>query len=114
MVILTVMLFSSADLLAQKSKKVLEAEFLVDGVCNMCKERIETAAYDLPGVKWVEWNKNTKLLTVKFKTSKVSLEEIHEAIAAVGHNTSKKRSTEEAYNELPGCCQYQSEDVQTH
>lgn len=114
LVILTVMLFSSADLLAQKSKKIVQAEFHVDGVCNMCKERIETAAYDLPGVKWVEWNKHTKLFNMKFKASKVSLDEIHTAIAKVGHNTSKVKSEEKDYNALPGCCQYQSEDVDTH
>jgi len=114
LVILTAVLFAPTDLLAQKSKKVLEAEFLVDGVCNMCKKRIETATYDLPGVKWVEWDKYTKKLSVKYKASKVSLDEIHVAIAKVGHDTSKKKSTEETYNNLPGCCQYKDDEVHTH
>ena len=113
-VIMTIMVCAPTDLLAQKNKKILDAEFLVDGVCDMCKERIETAAYDLPGVKWVEWNKYTKLFSVKYKASKVTLDEIHVAIAAVGHNTSKVKSKEEVYNNLPGCCQYLSEDVKTH
>lgn len=111
---LTTILFFSTDVLAQKSKKIVEAEFQVDGVCNMCKKRIETAAYDLPGVKWVLWNKHTKQLSVKFKASKITLNEIHAAIAQSGHDTSKEKSSEEKYKELPNCCKYQDEDNHTH
>ena len=112
LVFLATILFSGPELLAQNNKKVVEAEFLVNGVCNMCKNRIETAAYDLHGVKSVEWNKTTKKIVVKFKPSKVSLEDIHAAIAAVGHTTSEIKATEEDYESLPNCCHY--EEVDTH
>jgi len=32
--------------------------------------------------------------------------EIHEAIAAVGHDTEKVKATDEAYEELHTCCKY--------
>lgn len=109
--------FFSVNLSAQSTdevetdKKVVTTEFRVEGVCGMCKERIETAAM-LPGVKFAEWNKETSILKVVYKTKKVKETDIHVALAKAGHTTSKMKATEEAYLALPGCCQY--EEVEKH
>ncbi len=107
--LLASLLFASPELLAQKTKKIIETQFHVDGVCDMCKERIETAALDLKGVKWVNWDKETKIITVKYKPKKIDPEVIHIAIAEVGHNTSKVTANEDDYQDLPTCCQYLTE-----
>ena len=81
------------------------AEFKVEGVCGMCKDRIENGAL-IKGVKKAEWDKETEMLTVIYNPDKVELIDIHKAIAELGHSTDKVKAEESAYNKLPACCQY--------
>jgi len=92
---------------AQESKKpaVVTEHITVNGVCGECKERIEKAAY-IPGVKRAEWDKNTKELTVSFRTSKTTLEAIETSIAAAGHDAGDIKASDSTYNNLPSCCAY--------
>ncbi len=85
--------------------EVKTAEFKVEGVCGMCKDRIENGAL-IKGVKKAEWDKETELLTVIYDPDKVELMDIHKAIAELGHSTDKVKAEEKAYNKLPACCQY--------
>ena len=41
---------------AQKKKKNAKITLEVDGICGMCKKRIETAALKTKGVKFALWN----------------------------------------------------------
>jgi len=91
---------------AQKqSKSIATCEFTVEGVCEMCKERIEEAAY-IKGVKLVEWDNSTGVLKAVYRKDKISEKQIHEAIAAAGHATDQVEADEEAYGKLPKCCAY--------
>jgi len=85
-------------------------QFKVAGNCEMCKERIEKAALNLNGVNSVEWNMETKMLHISFNSDKVTLRDIHMAIAKVGHDTELESAPEEVYNNLPACCQYTREE----
>jgi len=87
------------------SEDVITAEFKVKGVCGMCKERIENGAL-IKGVKKAEWNKETGMITVIYNSKKVTLMDIHKAIAEVGHSTDKVEAKKTVYNKLPACCQY--------
>ena len=78
----------------------------------MCKARIENAAY-IKGVKKVDWNKETKNLSVTFRNDKVTEDDIHKSIAKIGHATNKVEADPEAYKKLPGCCSY-DDGVETH
>lgn len=89
----------------KKSKKVETTEFTVRGVCGMCKARIENAAL-IKGVKLAEWDKSTQKIKVVFRADKVSIDEIHQALAEAGHKTDKLEADKEAYSKLPGCCAY--------
>lgn len=95
----------------QKSK-IDTIKFEVKGNCNMCKERIENAAL-IKGVKWVEWDKTTDILTVIYRKDKIDIIEVHESIAEVGHTTDKMECNPEAYNKLPACCAYMG-DAEKH
>lgn len=86
-----------------------KATFNVDGLCSMCKDRIEEAAKGVSDVKKAKWNKETKQATVHFKKEKVDKKAIHKAIAKAGHDTEKKKASDEAYASLPQCCKYRSE-----
>lgn len=82
------------------------ATFKVYGKCGMCRKRIEKAAKELDGVNSASWDNRSQDLTVEYDASEISEKEIHEKIAAAGHDTENVKATNEAYRELPGCCKY--------
>ncbi len=82
-------------------------DFAVNGNCNMCEGRIERAALALYGVSSAEWSKKKKRLKVKYLDTEVDEKAIHFAINQAGYDTEKAKATQEAYDKLPGCCQYE-------
>ncbi|MBX2892191.1 MAG: heavy-metal-associated domain-containing protein [Saprospiraceae bacterium] len=84
----------------------MTTKFKVYGNCGMCKKRIEKAA-KVEGVSLADWDEATQMLTVIFELSKVTPRQLHKAVAAVGHDTDKERASDEVYENLHGCCQYE-------
>jgi copper chaperone CopZ len=80
--------------------------FKVWGNCGMCENRIEKAALGVEGVNSADWDKETKMLKLTCDASKTKVENIHKAIAKVGHDTDKAKADDEVYSKLPGCCKY--------
>ena len=93
----------------QKEVTMTKTTFGVRGNCGMCKSTIEKAANGVEGVTEANWDKNKKEIHVAFDGSKTNIEAIHKAIAASGYDTDKVSGSEESYNNLPGCCQYDHE-----
>ncbi len=83
----------------------------VDGVCMMCKERIEKAAVRTKGVKSAVWNVETHELSLIYDERKTDLSTISQSIANVGHDTKTIIATEEAYEAVHPCCKYRDNDV---
>jgi len=93
---------------AQKAKKdIQKTTFEVEGVCGMCKARIEKQAYTIKGVKSAKWDIPTHQFSVIYDASKTSLLNIHKQIAAVGHDTTLATSDQSTYDNLPMCCLYE-------
>lgn len=92
--------------------KNAKASLEVDGVCMMCKERIEKASIKTKGVKSAVWNVNTHELKLIYDERKTDLTTIQENIAAVGHDTKEIKATDEAYNSVHTCCKYRDEEVE--
>jgi len=78
----------------------------VSGNCEMCKDRIETAAKSVSGVASAEWDAETKMLQISFDVVKTNSDDIQKAIAKVGHDTEKYKAPDNVYKELPECCLY--------
>lgn len=91
--------------------KNAKATLNVDGVCMMCKERIEKASIKTKGVKSAVWNVKTHELSIIYDERKTNLTEINENIAAVGHDTETVKATDEAYHSVHPCCLYRDDDV---
>lgn len=91
--------------------KNAKASFEVDGVCMMCKARIEKVCITTKGVKMADWNVKTHELKVVYDERKTSINDIKTRIAAVGHDTKEIKATEEAYNNIDACCKYRDEQV---
>ena len=99
------LLFLAFTLSSHGQSKLTTAFIEVDGLCGMCKKRIENAAY-LPGVKKVNWNKESHQLELVFLNKKVSQEEIIASINEIGHDVKGSLASEEQYAKIHGCCKY--------
>ena len=71
--------------------------FFVDGVCGMCKERIENSCIKVKGIKMVNWNVDSRQLKVIYNQKKINLPEIHKFVASVGHDTKIEKAPEKIY-----------------
>ena len=78
----------------------------VKGNCGMCESRIEKAAKSVDGISSADWNKESKLIEVKFDDSKTDIHKVQMAIANVGHDTPMHKAKDEDYNKLHECCKY--------
>lgn len=81
-------------------------EFRVEGNCEMCKERIETAAKSVQGVETADWNVETKQLHISFNSSLTKIDIVKKVIADAGHDNDQYLASEEVYIKLPECCLY--------
>lgn len=100
-----IFIISSIQLFAQKDNKINTETIEVEGMCGMCKKRIENAAY-IKGVKRAEWNPETKKLTVVYNTKTTSREKIVQSIVKAGHDADGVQAEEKTVQELPACCNY--------
>jgi Cu(I)/Ag(I) efflux system membrane fusion protein len=82
------------------------ATIVVQGLCEMCRERIETAAKSISSVSHASWDASTKHLHLHYDSSKTSVDKVSKAIADTGHDTDKHRANDRVYNALPECCRY--------
>jgi copper chaperone CopZ len=83
--------------------KTITKQIVVEGNCEMCKDRIEKAL-DIPGISFAEWNQETKMLTVRFNNKKISENEIHTLISNTGYATNKVAANTVAQSKLDSCC----------
>jgi len=85
----------------------------VKGNCDMCKKRIEKAAYSVNGVRSAEWHADDQTLHVMLNDKKTTPALVQAAVAKQGHDTKYAnidiKATNEQYDNLHGCCLYERE-----
>ena len=109
-VLVVLVLLMAATSFAQN--KNAKAVISVDGVCMMCKDRIEKASIKTKGVKSAVWSLETKELRVIYNEEKTTLAAINASVAAVGHDTEQIKATAQAYASVHPCCKYRDGNVQ--
>jgi len=102
-----VLLFMFIAINAQEKSKNKKVDVKVSGICDMCKTRIEKAAFKTKGVKSAEWSSESQSLSLVINERKTDVLTIQKNMAAIGHDTEVVQATNEAYNNLHGCCQYE-------
>jgi len=102
-----VLLFTVIAINAQEKSKSKKVDVKVSGICDMCKTRIEKAAFKIKGVKSAEWSSESQSLSLVINERKTDVLTIQKNMAAIGHDTEGVQATNEAYNNLHGCCQYE-------
>ena len=99
-VFLLVIISSFSIASAQQKKDIATEKMRVEGNCEMCKKRIENAAYT-SGVKEAVWDEKTHILTVTYRPSKTSMDDVAKHIAHAGYDNEKVKATDYEYNKLP-------------
>jgi Cu(I)/Ag(I) efflux system membrane fusion protein len=97
---------ASAQLEGKPSMMNEGRNLLVQGLCEMCKDRIEKTALSVSGVSSAIWDIKTKQLYLHYDSGKTSPDAVAKAIAKVGHDTEKYKADDTVYNALPECCRY--------
>ena len=75
------------------------------GNCGMCKTTIEKAG-NVKKIAKVDWNKDTKMATISYDSTKTNQDEILKRIALSGYDNVKFLAPNDVYLKLPDCCQY--------
>ena len=87
-------------------KKLTQKTAKVWGNCEQCKATIEKAG-KINGVGSINWNEDTKLLTLQLDTGTVTLGAVLKEVADAGYDNELYTAPGEAYASLPDCCQYE-------
>jgi len=90
---------------AQKKTNKEEVIIHTSSQCGDCKERIEDRFNYQKGIVFAELDLKTDNLTIKYKTDKISLEEIKEILNELGYDADDQKAKLEQINTLPQCCQ---------
>lgn len=114
---LTLLLFSLAVFAQKEPVKVdkgYQVEIKTSAVCEMCKEAIESDLIFEKGVKEVNLDVDTKILTVVYKEKKTSADKIRKRVTEVGYHADDMKRDPEAYDNLPMCCKDGAHDDDGH
>lgn len=101
------LLLAVTALAQEKKNKNAKYDIEVNGNCEMCKKRIEKAAFTVKGLKSANWHIEDHMLHVIINEEKCSISDVKKAVAKVGHDTDEFKATDEDYSKLHGCCLYE-------
>ncbi len=107
MMLLVVTLSAQAQDIKNKNAKY---NIEVNGNCEMCKKRIEKAAFSVKGVKSADWHIDDHMLHLILNEEKSTVLDVKNAIAKVGHDSDDAKATQEDYDKLHGCCMYERKE----
>ncbi len=102
---LMAIVFTSTACNAKINNSITETH-KVFGNCEMCKKTIEKAVKQNKIASGI-WNKDTKILTLTFDSTKTNADEVLKRIAHAGYDNEKYLASNDAYNNLDDCCQYE-------
>lgn len=88
-----------------QTKKVETAQIMTSAECGQCKDRIEGVLNYTKGVKFAELDVPSKVVTVKYSTKKISLDEIRQILSETGYDADEVKANPEEVKKLPMCCQ---------
>ncbi|MBE0647429.1 MAG: efflux RND transporter periplasmic adaptor subunit [Bacteroidales bacterium] len=73
-------------------------------VCDMCRETIEKGLVKEKGVKGVNVDLDTKVVSVSFDPAKTNSKKIRKAISQLGYGADDVLADKVVYENLPACC----------
>jgi cation transport ATPase len=105
---LFICLFAITTLAQEKQeelpKGVKAIEIQTSAQCEQCKDRLEKNMAFEKGVKYVDLDLETKILTLHYKHDKTDPEKLRKAVSKIGYDADDVLADPEAYEKLPECC----------
>ena len=101
----SIIFFCFAFAISSNAQKNKSETIKVAGNCGMCKNAIEKAAISA-GATFAEWDKDKKVLTVKYSVKSTDNAAIQKKVAEAGYDTEDIKAKDEDYDKLPDCCKY--------
>jgi len=103
---INLIIFFLVLLIISCNNNVREIQVHVWGSCNLAKIKIDSAA-KLDGVEIASWNQETKLLTLKYDSTKVTLDNILKNVSLAGFDNERYFGDDYEYEKLPDSCKYE-------
>jgi copper chaperone CopZ len=104
--IISLMCCSSIYAHAQKKDAAIQTVTIqTSAQCGDCEERIESLLNYTKGVKFAELDNETKIVTVKFMSKKITLKTICEKLNEIGYDANEFKAPKATVLKLPKCCQ---------
>jgi len=88
-----------------KKKKTETVEIQTSAICGDCKVRLEKSLAFEKGVRAVELDEETKIISITYKIGKNDKESLKKAITKIGYDADEMPADQEAHDKLPACCQ---------
>lgn len=98
-IIPTILLYSCTN-------HIVERQVHVWGNCSLAKTKIDSAA-KLNGVEKAEWDQESKLLTLRYDSTRVSLDMILKSVSLTGFDNEMYFADDYSYEQLPDSCKYE-------
>ncbi len=89
----------------KQDAKTLVVTIKTSAECGECKERIESKLNYTKGIIFSELDYKTQVLTVKFKPTKITLDQIKQIVSNLGYDADEVKANADAQKSLPSCCQ---------
>ena len=89
----------------KNTKKIETIKIQTSAQCSDCKDRIEKEMAYEKGVKSVNLDLETKIVSIDYKTDKTDPDKLRDAISKIGYDADDVPADQKAYNKLPACCQ---------
>ena len=84
--------------------QITKAVIKTSGVCETCKETLEHNLKFEKGIKTVNFDVDSKLLSVQFDQKKTNINAIRVAITKIGYDADSLAADPKAYNKLKNFC----------
>ena len=103
---MAIVLLLSPFLSNAEIKNVSTENVKIAGSCALCKEGIETAAFEKNTSK-ATWDKDSKMALVTYDNKKTSIDAVLKKVALAGYDNEKFLAPDDAYAKLADCCKYE-------
>jgi mercuric ion binding protein len=93
----------SVSVFAQKAK-LETVNIKTSAICESCQNRIQKALIKTKGISKASLNIDTKIVTVKYDPSIITVDKIRTAISMTGYDADDVKADANGYKSLPDCC----------
>lgn len=102
--LLMLLAFNTRVMGQEKAARTETVKIQTSAICEQCKERLEHNIAFEKGVKAVNLDLETKVLTVEYKAGKNSRDKLKKAVTKIGYDADDLEADPKAYAKLPACC----------